>query len=146
ITAPHRPAQLAEARAAGADLAELRLDFLSNLPEAKIVDCVKRAAAASSLPVIATLRTPREGGARQDGVVADDRRRATLFQALLPHVHAVDVEMSSPIVADVAAAARKAGAAVIVSYHHFHSTPSLSRLRALIQLAKAKGADIVKVV
>jgi len=33
-----------------------------------------------------------------------------------------------------------------VSYHHFQSTPSLTRLRALVQLSKAKGGDIVKVI
>jgi 3-dehydroquinate dehydratase-1 len=146
ITAPQLPAQLAAARAAGADLAELRLDYIAHLPEEKIVDAARKAAAASALPLIATLRLPREGGARQDGVVADEKRREAVFKAVLPHVQAVDIELSSPILAEVAAAARKAGVTVIVSYHHFQSTPSLSRLRALAQLAKAKGGDVVKIV
>lgn len=146
ITSPQRLAQLSEARAAGADMAELRLDYLAHLPEEKIVDAARKAAAASPLPLIATLRLPREGGARRDGIVADEKRREAVFRSLLPHVQAVDVELSSPILAEVAAAARKAGVTVIVSYHHFQSTPSLSRLRALAQLAKAKGGDVVKIV
>lgn len=146
ITNPQLPAQLAAAKSAGADLAELRLDYLAHLPEEQIVEAARKAAAASALPVIATQRLPREGGARRDGVVADEKRRAAVFLALLPHVQAVDVELSSPILAEVAGAARKAGVTVIVSYHHFQSTPSLSRLRALTQLAKAKGGDVVKIV
>jgi 3-dehydroquinate dehydratase-1 len=146
VTSPQLPAQFATARAAGADLAELRLDYVAHLPEPKIVEIARKAAESSPLPLIATLRLPREGGARRDGVVADEKLRESAFLAVLPHVQAVDVELSSPILPIVSAAARKAGVAVIVSYHHFQSTPSLSRLRALAQLAKAKGGEIVKIV
>jgi len=146
VTAPHRLAHLAEAKAAGADLAELRLDYLSRLPEERVVACVRSAVRAGSLPVIATIRSPREGGASREGFAGDEKRREALFLSLLPHVHAVDLELSSPILPIVSSAARKAGVPVIVSYHHFLSTPSLARLRALAQLCKAKGGDIVKIV
>lgn len=145
ITAPQRPAQLSQARAAGADIAELRLDYISHWPDEKIVEAVRNAARSGDLPLIATLRTPREGGARKDGVVADEKRREALFRMLIPHVHAVDMELSSPILDGVVAAAHKQGIPAIVSYHHFQSTPSLTRLRALAQLCKAKGGDIAKV-
>lgn len=146
ITAPQRLAQLVQAKSFGADLAELRLDYLAHWPEEKVVSAVKRAARATSLPLIATLRTSREGGARKDGVVADDQRRAALFKSLIPYVQAVDIELSSPILDTVVSAAHKQRIATIVSYHHFQSTPSLSRLRALAQLCKAKGGDIVKII
>jgi 3-dehydroquinate dehydratase type I len=146
VTAPQRLAHFAEAKAAGADLVELRLDYLARLPEERVVACVRAAARASALPLIATIRSPREGGASRDGFVGDEKKRESLFLSLLPHVHAVDLELSSPILPAVSSAARKAGVTVIVSYHHFLSTPSLTRLRALAQLCKAKGGDIVKIV
>lgn len=146
ITAPQRLAQLSQARSAGADIAELRLDYISHWPEDKIVETVRNASRANILPLIATMRTPREGGCRKDGVVADEKRREAVFRALLPHVHAVDMELSSSILESVVSAAHKQGLPVIVSYHHFHSTPSLARLRALAQLCKAKGGDIAKII
>ncbi len=146
LTAPDRPGQAVAAKAAGADLVEFRLDYLSHLPEAKIVEMVKRAVKASPLPVIATIRTPREGGAARDGLAADDKKRESLFNAILPHVAAVDVELSSAALGTVISAARKIGVPVIVSYHHFSSTPAIGRLRALAQLCKARGGDVVKIV
>jgi 3-dehydroquinate dehydratase-1 len=146
ITEPHVASQFARARNAGADFAELRLDYLSHWPEEKIIRAVKRASHAGEIPLIATLRTPREGGARRDGVLADEKRREALFKSLMPHVHAVDIELSSSIAGNVAAAAHKQGIPAILSYHHFRSTPSLTRLRALAQLCKAKGGDIAKIV
>ncbi len=146
VTSPQKLSQLSEAKSAGADIAELRLDYISHWPEERIIDTVKKASQASCLPLIATLRTPREGGARRDGVVADEKKREALYRALLPYVQAVDVELSSSIMGDVTAAAHREGRTAIVSYHHFQSTPSLARLRGLAQLCKAKGGDIVKLV
>jgi len=124
----------------------LRLDFIAHWPEEKIVNLVKQAAVRCNLPLIATVRAAREGGARSDGAVSDERRRLALFKAVIPHVHAVDIELASPILGEVVSASRARGKSVIVSYHHFQSTPALTRLRALAQLCKAKGGDIVKIV
>lgn len=146
ITAPELPRATADAKRAGADLAELRLDYLAHLADDRLIETARRAAKASPLPVIATLRPSREGGASREGAAADEKRREAVLCAVLPHVQAVDIELSSPALPGVVSAARKAGVTVIVSYHHFHSTPSLGRLRALAQLAKAKGADVVKIV
>jgi 3-dehydroquinate dehydratase-1 len=146
VTAPRRTVHLAEAKAAGADLVELRLDYLARLPEERVLACVRQCARATSLPLIATIRSPREGGVSRKGFAGDEKRREALFLSLLPYVQALDLELSSSILPSVASAARKAGVPVIVSYHHFHSTPSLGRLRALAQLCKAKGGDIAKIV
>jgi len=146
ITVPQNAVQLAKAGAVGADIAELRLDYMSSMPEEKIVQAVRRAAQAGKLPLIATIRTPREGGAGKDGAAADEKRREALFKAIIPFVQAVDIELSSPILAEVATAAHKQNIPVIVSYHHFQSTPSLSRLKSLAMLCKAKGGDIAKII
>jgi 3-dehydroquinate dehydratase-1 len=146
VTTPQHIPSVSLARTSGADIVELRLDYIANLSEEKIIAITKAAAAAAKIPVIATLRAPREGGARRDGIMADEKRKVNLLQALLPHVAAVDIELSSPLVGEVVSNTHKQGKAVIMSYHHFHSTPSLSRLKALANLAKAKGGDIVKIV
>ncbi len=146
ITGPQVPGQPAAARRAGADLAEFRLDYLAHLPDDRLVETARKAARRSPLPVIATLRPSREGGSSHEGAAADEKRREAVLCAIVPHVHAVDIELSSLALPAVVTAARKAGITIIVSYHHFQSTPSLGRLVALAQLAKAKGADVVKVV
>ncbi len=146
VTSPQKLSRLAEAKRDGADIAELRLDYLAHWPEERIVATVKKAAAASDLPLIATLRTPREGGARRDGFLSDEKRREALFKRIIPLIQAVDIELSSSILAEVIAAAKRENKTAIVSYHHFQSTPSLTRLRSLANLCKAKGGDIVKLV
>ncbi len=146
LVTPHLPNRLADARRDGADLVELRLDYLAHWPEARVVEAVKRAARATDLPLIATARAAREGAARRDGWIGDERRREALLKAVLPHVQAVDIELSSAIAPEIVAAARKASCAVIVSYHHFQSTPSVSRLRGLVGQCRARGADVVKLV
>lgn len=146
ITTPQQVQAVSLARKSGADIVELRLDYIANLPEEKIIAVAQAAAEAAGIPVIATLRAPREGGARSGGIMADEKRKVALLQALLPHVHAVDIELSSPLAGEVVSNTHKKGRTVIMSYHHFHSTPSLSRLKALANLAKAKGGDIVKIV
>jgi 3-dehydroquinate dehydratase-1 len=146
VSSPQKLSRIAEAKKVGADIVELRLDYLSHWPEEKVLALVKRAAAVSDLPIIATLRAPREGGARRDGILADEKRREAVFKSLIPHVQAVDIELSSSILGEVIAAAHREGKTAIVSYHHFQSTPSLTRLRGLANLCKAKGGDIVKLV
>jgi len=146
ITSPQNLQTIARACQAGADILELRLDYIANLPVEKIISITQKAACAAGVPIIATLRAHREGGARRDGMMADEPRRVALYQALLPYVQAVDIELACPLVHEVVANTHKKGRTVIMSYHHFHTTPALARLKALAQLAKAKGADVVKIV
>ena len=146
ITSPQNLQTVARACKLGADIIELRLDYIANLPEDEIISIARKASAAAGIPVIATLRAHREGGARRDGIMADEPRRVALYQSLLPYVHAVDIELACPLVHEVVANTHKKGKSVIMSYHHFRSTPALDRLKALSQLAKAKGADVVKIV
>jgi len=146
IVSPQKMSNPAGVRQSGADIAELRLDFIAHWPEERITGLVKQASSRLDLPLIATVRASREGGAGNDGAAADEKRRLSLYKSVIPHVHAVDIELASPILAEVISAAHAKGRAVIVSYHHFQSTPSLTRLRALAQLSKAKGGDVVKIV
>jgi 3-dehydroquinate dehydratase-1 len=114
------------------DMLEARLDELGN------------AALPSRwpLPVIATARHPKEGGAGNLGV--SERRR--LLTDALEWATAVDVELRSAREMDgVIAAAHARGRVVILSHHDFKATPSLAKLKELAARAADEGADLFKV-
>ncbi|MBP2333981.1 3-dehydroquinate dehydratase-1 [Saccharothrix coeruleofusca] len=128
-----------EAKAAGVDVAELRVDQFERTDVEHVLAC---AAEFGDLATLATVRSRREGG--EWG--GSEQQRLELFRALAPHVDAVDVELSSrEIRDDVIAEARRHDAVVIASYHDFERTPELDRLRAVVAEAGEVGADLVKV-
>ncbi|MGI5244520.1 type I 3-dehydroquinate dehydratase [Dactylosporangium sp. CA-139066] len=134
-------ADAARAREAGVDLAELRIDWYRSIEPGDVL----RAAApfrAAGVPTLATIRSKAEGGYWP----ADDAARLRLFEAVLPVVDAVDVELSSAgILPAVVAAARSHDRPVIVSYHDFDATPPEPALQATVDAARAAGADLVKI-
>ncbi|MFD9306653.1 type I 3-dehydroquinate dehydratase [Streptomyces sp. NPDC060048] len=128
-----------EAKAAGVDVAELRVDRFSRTGADHVLAQVE---AFKALPVLATLRSTREGGEW----AGTEEERLELFRALAPRVDAVDIELSSrDILSEVVAAAHRHDTVVIVSYHNFERTPSTEELQAVIDDAKEAGADVVKV-
>ncbi|HTJ37371.1 MAG TPA: type I 3-dehydroquinate dehydratase [Dactylosporangium sp.] len=131
----------ARARDLGVDLAELRIDWHRSTEPGDVLRAVEPFRAAG-LPTLATIRSKAEGGHWP----GDDAARLRLFEAVLPHVDAVDVELSSAeILPGVIAAARAADRPVIVSYHDFDATPPEPALRATVEAALAAGADLVKI-
>ncbi len=96
-----------------------------------------------TLPVIATNRPEREGGAVPDG----PERLATLRSAAAdPAVAAIDIELSTVDRGDASAivdTARDRGTRVIVSTHDFEATPRPDRLRHLLSRA-AEFGDVAK--
>ena len=118
------------------DLLEVRVDhFADDLAP------LRKALPRLPAPRIITVRHPAEGGANLLGF----RTRAELYHEFLPGAAYVDVEVrSAEKLAPVIAAARESGAQVILSDHHFRSTPGLARLAARRKLAHESGADIFK--
>src|SRR5262244_3658583 len=100
-------AAMAEAKKLGADLCELRIDFLKD-PD------LKRILSARPLPVLATVRPKWEGG-QYDGSEAD--RFGLLEDACLYGADYVDVEFRA--YKDFP----RRDAKLIVSYHDFEKTP-----------------------
>jgi 3-dehydroquinate dehydratase-1 len=112
------------------DVIELRLDAFESAPAA---DDLK-------IPLIATVRSPKEGG--RNNLTAGER--ASRYLAMLHAVDAIDIELASRVeMKSVIAAARAAGRRVILSVHDFKGTPS--GLRTLQRKAAAAGADIFKI-
>ena len=116
------------------DLVEFRFDLVSSLAPKPLLQ--------TTVPTILTIRSKKEGGSFQ----GSERERLLLYQELIPHVSAVDIELSSKtILGDVIENAHDAKKKVIVSYHNFDKTPNALALDKLLKRAKSAGADIVKV-
>ena len=123
----------------GLDIVELRVDQYSSFDTAYVVQEVKKFRA---FPSIATIRSAMEGG----GWNLSEKKRKDLFENILPHVDAVDIELSSKeILKEVVAKAHKAKKLVFISYHNFDKTPTAEKLNQVIKEAKASGADVVKI-
>lgn len=139
----HSPADLSLARRARrqeADFLELRVDAFARDPAA--LEKLAAAAPKLPLPLIITVRHPREGGAGR----LSARERARLFHRFLPHAAGIDVELrSARELAGVLDAARSQGVRVILSHHDFQKTPSPEKLRELAKTARSLRADIFKV-
>ncbi|MBD7917877.1 type I 3-dehydroquinate dehydratase [Cellulomonas sp. Sa3CUA2] len=152
---PDAAADAARALPAGAaDVVELRLDHLTGSARepalVRTAVAAVRAALPTDVPLLATFRSAREGGAQ----AADDAAYRAVLDAVTagaagpdgPHgADAVDVELATPGVADLVSHAQAAGLAVVVSHHDFAGTPSAAEIVAVLRRQRDAGADVCKV-
>ncbi|GMU91711.1 MAG: 3-dehydroquinate dehydratase [Candidatus Hydrogenedentota bacterium] len=135
----HDDAFIREAIQSGADIAELRIDEFKDLAAAHVMEQTRR---YDPLPVLATIRSAAEGGAWRGA----EQERLSLFEAVIPLVDGVDIELSSVAIRDrVVRAAGDSGKCVIISYHNFERRPSTATLQDIARQAKEAAADIVKI-
>lgn len=121
-------ADLAEARKIGADLAELRLDFLREpLDLPRLLD-------RKPLPVLATLRPVWEGGHFSG---SEEERLALLERACLAGADYVDVEFRRFKRFELH------GAKLVLSYHDFEKTPE--DVEATASAMAALNPEVVKI-
>jgi 3-dehydroquinate dehydratase-1 len=129
------------AQADGADVVELRADLFDDPQPVVLLSALARVRAGGR-PIILTVRHATEGGRE----IAADRRHA-LYEAGLPHVDAVDIEIAAAdVLAPLVETARAAGHLVILSAHDFAGTPLLGTLLGLVARAEALGAHVTKLV
>ena len=140
VGAVHSPGALRRAlriRPGELDFLEIRVDAFAPDP-APLLRALPRLRA----PLIVTVRHPAEGGAHRLGLA----QRRELFARFLPFAALIDVELRSvKALASTIADARTRGIRVIVSDHHFKTTPPAVRLQQTIRRAHAAGADICKI-
>lgn len=130
---------LAHAKAAGVQIAELRIDLFARFSVDYVLAQIGR---LSGLPTVATVRIAAEGG----GWTASEGERIALYQAVLPLVDAIDVELQADrTLAVLAPLAKSQGKLLIVSHHDFDKTPSYETLADVARRAQDAGADIVKI-
>lgn len=124
---------------AACDLVEVRLDLTGLCGDAWLDLCgtIQR----QGMPVLLTIRDVREGGEWR----GREAERLALYLAGLRKVSAVDVEIGAHALGILAQEAHRRGIAVIGSFHDFHGTPELARLRTIETRGRAMGADVVKI-
>ena len=121
--------EIQEAAKRGAELIELRLDFLAKAPD------FKRLLANKPCPMIATVRRPQDGG-RFAG--SEEERRMLLRQAIVAGFDWVDLET------DVADEIRRfRNVKRIVSYHNLREVPR--DLEQIYQKMCGQDPDVVKI-
>lgn len=152
VVAPTPAAAAAAARdlpAGVADVVELRLDHLTGAAAdpgvVRAAVTAVRAALPADVPLLATFRSAREGGAQP----ADDAAYVAVADAVVAcgpdAADALDVELATPGAADVVARAQAAGLAVVVSFHDFDRTPTAAQIVDVLTRQRALGADVCKV-
>ena len=120
------------------DIVEVRLDLIGTEPTQWLESA--KAIESQGIPVIATIRLANEGGQWTQ----PDAARLPLFETALEHLSAVDIELSSPLLQYISAAATRRRRALIVSHHDFVRTPSATELLEAVR--KAVGyAAVVKI-
>jgi 3-dehydroquinate dehydratase-1 len=130
---------LQRARAAGVEVAELRIDLFKSATPVHVVEVARRYAA---VPRLITIRSAAEGG-RWAGTEAE---RFKLFAALMPEAAAIDVELGSDDIRDlVLEMAEQAKVLKIISYHNFSEAPDDDFLHGVVRASKQRGADLVKI-
>ncbi|MFQ5585642.1 MAG: type I 3-dehydroquinate dehydratase [Thermodesulfobacteriota bacterium] len=141
LTEFHNKRVLSNALRSGIDAVELRIDHC-NKPDTALQAGIIGTIRARALPIIATVRSIREGGKYP----ITDKKRVELFRTLIPLTDAVDIELSSKeILKDVVKAAKRSRKRVIISHHNFQSTPPKIRLERIIDQGRSEGGDIIKI-
>jgi 3-dehydroquinate dehydratase-1 len=123
----------------GAGIIELRADLFETPDPGRVEAALVRLRGAHR-PIVLTARAAAEGGRPMP-----EEMRAELYRVALPHVAAIDVEISSEaLVVELLPRARAAGCTTILSFHDFATTPPRQVLLALVDRARALGADLPK--
>ena len=129
------------------DLVELRIDHLGALDDpASVREAIRsvREGLPADVPVLFTFRTTREGGQH---ALDDDGYEALIALAVATGgVDAVDVEMDTPRehLTRIVSNTHAAGVPVVMSWHDFAGTPSVSEMVDRLVTQQELGADVVK--
>ncbi len=133
-----------DAAASGADMLEVRADYLEDLTPENVAEFLAALSEAASLPMIYTNRLWSEGGARQ---TSEHERVDTILAAVeCGKVAVVDIELAAePRLRNrVVEVAARHGVAVIISYHNFSATPSKEAILGIVHGEVEAGCNIVK--
>ncbi|CAM6118829.1 unnamed protein product [Calypogeia fissa] len=131
--------KIGQAKNAGADLVEFRIDYITDFNAKRDLPTLLK---ARTLPAIVTYRPKWEGGLYEGD---EAPRLAALQLAADLGADYVDVELKAAT-ESFPSRKRKNGTKFIVSNHNYELTPSIEDLEALAAKCVSAGADIVKIV
>lgn len=129
----------------GADLLEIRLDFLGIRDLETAAETIRKVKFETGIPVVLTNRSSTEGG-KWEGKETDRIELLTNLVSLKDGPDAVDIELSAgrEAIGLVVKEAKACGKTVIVSSHDFLKTPAFQEMKIILQEAFLAGADIAK--
>ena len=130
------------AEESGADLIEIRLDYMSS-ETLNILNSLKDVVKRSSVPLIATNRHVGQGGKCK---LSEGQRLKTLIKAAEAGFTYIDIELTTQGLSDFINMAKKKGAKIIVSFHNFDLTPPPNEMNKIFRAEIEAGADICKIV
>lgn len=132
--------KMRKAKEAGADLVEVRLDFLKNFNPTQDLELLIKQA---PLPTLFTFRPTWEGGEYNGD---ESKRQEALRLAMELGADYIDVEHKvAHDFFNSIQGKKPEKAKIIVSSHNYENTPSVEELGDLVARIQATGADIVKV-
>jgi len=121
----------------GADLIEIRLDYLKRLKG------IEKLVKHTSVPLIATNREYKQGGYR----IQDEASRIQiLIEVARTGFQYADVELTTKGLTDITLKLKDMGVKPIVSFHDFRSTPSQSEMEKIVKTQIKSGAEVCKLV
>jgi 3-dehydroquinate dehydratase type I len=120
-----------------ADFIEVRPDCLENPQE--LADLARH----GKTPKIATIMPAGYHG-KFPGTEAE--RQQILLDAAKNDFAYVDVELSTPNLAEFVSGVKTAGAKPIISFHNFNGSLSLPELNSILELEISSGAEVCKIV
>ncbi len=126
-----------QAKAQHADLIEVRLDSLTKH------DRIADIPLCSKTPLIATNKSTEYHGNFSG---SETERQKVLMDAARNGFEYVDVDLGTPKQTELIRKLHEAGAKVIVSFHDFEQTPTLSQLGNVLDEEVALGADVCKII
>jgi len=138
VSSPSKlPPIIKEAEAEGADLIEVRLDYLES------IEGIEKIVEYASVPLIATNRQYEQGGYR----VQDEKTRIqNLIRAAETGFQYADVELTTREIREINSRLRDLGVKPIVSFHEFTRTPSISEMKKIVEDQMKAGAEVCKLV
>jgi len=123
------------------DLAELRLDFLSEINDESIYKIISK----SKLPLIVTNRNKENGGRFSAG---EELRLSLLSSAVMAKPAFVDIELSTDGKdrSHIINLAKENKVGIICSYHDFNKTPTPKEIYEIFRKISETTADLAKLV
>lgn len=119
------------------DLIEIRLDYLKNY------DCIKDISNHSKTPLIATNKSTLDHGYFSG---SETERQNTLLDAARNGFEYVDIDIGTPNKTQLITNLKQNKTKIIVSFHDYIGTPTITNLNMILVKQLSLNADICKIV
>jgi 3-dehydroquinate dehydratase type I len=131
-------AMITQSEHEGAAIIEIRLDYLPKTPNFEMVRDM------TTLPLIATNRSPSEGGYK---AINETERIQSLLAAASAGFEYIDLEWRTPQIHQICAKVKKlSDTQMILSHHDFQISPTFKQLSIIHHKQVQAGADICKII